>query len=342
MPKASNFYYGYIIVQGLGAVSQILLAITGLVIFLILGKLLDKTPRKKYNRWFNLVAPSLGTSYPIYTNFLVIAIAYSCIAPLLLGFFAIGLWLFYFCYRYKFLFVYNTTFETKGLMYPRALGHLFIGLYISEICLIGLFAIAIGSSKGAIGPLVLMIIFLIFTVLYQASLNTALGPLLQALPKTLETEERRLLALDDADADAEEHVGGNKSSDYGVKDVSNGSPTTHEQSKKNKPNFFIKWLRPDIYTDYYTLRKLVPRNFATIDYDEKTNAEAYLNPAVSAEPPILWIPTDTLGISKEEVAATSKVHPISDKSAVLTNSNDIDWNHDDIASVPIFKEKIHY
>ena len=46
IPKASDFYLSYFILQGLAVVSTMLLKIGGLVIFLILSKLLDKTPRK--------------------------------------------------------------------------------------------------------------------------------------------------------------------------------------------------------------------------------------------------------------------------------------------------------
>jgi len=92
------------------------------------------------------------------------------------------------------LFVYDTDADTKGLLYPRALQHIFVGLYIAQICLIGLFAIAIGTSKGAIGPLVLMILLVVVTALFHVSLNSALDPLLKYLPKTLDAEERKLAA----------------------------------------------------------------------------------------------------------------------------------------------------
>ena len=103
LPKASNFYLSYFILQGLGVVSGTLVAIVGLILFIVLGKLLDKTPRKMLKRWMTLSAPGLGTVYPIYTNLFVIAIAYAVIAPLVLAFAAIGLFLFYLAYRYEFL-----------------------------------------------------------------------------------------------------------------------------------------------------------------------------------------------------------------------------------------------
>ena len=103
LPTASNFYLSYFILQGLGSVSGILVAIVGLVIFFVLGKFLDSTPRKLLTRWISLSAPGLGTVYPIYTNLFVIAICYAAIQPLVLAFAAIGLYLFYIAYRYEFL-----------------------------------------------------------------------------------------------------------------------------------------------------------------------------------------------------------------------------------------------
>ena len=72
IPKASNFYLSYIILQGLGVVAGVLLGLAGLVIAFVLAKLLDTTPRKMYNRWKTLGSMGMGTVYPIYTNLLVI------------------------------------------------------------------------------------------------------------------------------------------------------------------------------------------------------------------------------------------------------------------------------
>ena len=55
------------------------------------------------------------------------------------------------------MFVSNATIDTKGRVYPRALQQLFVGLYLAEVCLIGLFAIDLGTSIGALGPLLLMV-----------------------------------------------------------------------------------------------------------------------------------------------------------------------------------------
>jgi hypothetical protein len=93
----------------------------------------------------------------------------------------------YFVYKYNLMYCYDADIDTKGLLYPKALMQLFVGLYLSEICLIGLFAL-----HTAFGPLLLMVLFLIFTVLVHISLSDALGPLLNNLPRTLALQDQSL------------------------------------------------------------------------------------------------------------------------------------------------------
>ncbi|SMQ54220.1 unnamed protein product [Zymoseptoria tritici ST99CH_3D7] len=334
IPLASNFYISYFILQGLGVVSGLMLGLVGLVIFTLMGKFLDTTPRKMYNRWINLSGLGWGTLFPIYTNLFVIAICYAVVAPLVLGFAAVGLFLFYFAYRYNLLFVSNVAVDTKGLVYPRALGHLFIGLYVAEVCLIGLFAIATGSSIGALGPMIMMIIFLIFTALYHISLNAAMAPLLHYLPKSLDAEERRLLEIESgATSEGDQYAG--KEARTATNDAASDGPAPHK-----KPNFFVKWLRPDIYTDYATMRRLVPKEIG-IRYTPQAEATAFYNPAITAEVPLLWIPRDALGVSRREVKETGKVVPITDEGASLDEEGKIVWDRDG-GRPPIWEEKVYY
>ncbi|KAF2152287.1 DUF221-domain-containing protein [Myriangium duriaei CBS 260.36] len=323
IPKASNFYLSYFVLQGLAVVSSMLLQITGLIIFLVLGKLLDKTPRKVYKRWITLAGVGWGTVFPIYTNLFVVAICYACIAPFVLLFAAIGLFLFYLAFRYNLLFVTNAAIDTKGRVYPLALQHLFVGIYVAEVCLIGLFAIGTGSSVGALGPLILMIIFLVFTILYHMSLNSALKPLIDYLPKSLEAEERRLLEEDKL---ADER-GAGRSNDLG-------------EAPHQKPGILAKFLKPHIYNDYATMRRLVPR--LDIRYETSTEDNAYYNPSITSDLGILWIPRDTMGMSAHEIKDTPKIIPITDEGASFDAKNHVVWDHEAANEAPIHEEKIYY
>ncbi|KAF2459070.1 hypothetical protein BDY21DRAFT_283308 [Lineolata rhizophorae] len=336
IPKASNFYLAYFILQGLGVVSGLLVGLVGLILFKVLGWLLDSTPRKMYQRWTRLSGMGWGTVYPVFTNLFVIAICYSCIAPLVLAFAAIGLYFFYFAYRYNLLFVYDAHIDTKGLAYPRALQHLFIGLYLAEICLIGLFALQL-SDKAALGPFILMIILLIFTALYQVSLNVALTPLLKYLPRSLEAEERGLLEMEsgvnasEGDASFDEATKTGEASAGGTRSL----PPPHK-----KPGVIKKFLRPDVYNDYPTMRRMVPRELFKITYEPAVEANAYFHPSIRSKVPLLWIPRDPAGVSRQEVRDTSKVCPITDEGATIDEKGKIHWNPDERA--PIYEDKVYF
>lgn len=287
-----------------------------------------------------------STEYlPGRTKLTLLAITYSIIAPLVLGFATIGLYLVYLAYRYNLLFVYNTDIDTKGLVYPRALQQTTVGVYLATICLIGLF-----GTAAAPGPIVLMVVFLIFIILFHVSLNSAIDPLLVYLPKSLETEEEYLLALEDGhsmvgDSGPDQYQGKHPSTaHHGISKNGSGS-ATHEKDlplpPHKKPNFFTKWLRPDKYTDYYTMRRLVPRNFADIVYAPETERNAYYNPAISSPTPLLWIPRDEMGISRQEIRHTSRIIPMSDDDAFFDDKGNLAWNYED-ARPPVWQEKIYY
>lgn len=380
IPRASNFYISYIILQGLSFSSGALLQIVGLILGKVLGKFLDTTPRKMYTRWSSLAGLGWGTVYPAFTLLTVIGkrdserrqdlceaninsgIIYSCVAPLVMGFGTIGLYLFYFAFRYNLLYVSNADIDTQGKCYTRALQQLTVGCYILIVFLIGLFAMGSGANQLAVGPLVLMIIFLIFTILFHLSLNSAMEPLIQYLPKNLEAEEEALLALERTklSTSSDEHDGpagasavhgkqhGISSFDSGV-DSGVGNVDSAEKGLTHtslppahaKPNFFTKFLRPDKYHDYATLRRLVPSPLETTVYSEEAERNAYCHPAINSQPPLLWLPRDPAGVSRQEVAHSSRVIPITDEDAWLDEQNKISWNMEK-GEPPIYTEKIPY
>lgn len=72
LPKASNFYISYIIVQGLGIAAGNLLNIGALAMLTVVGKFLDKTPRKMFKRYITLAGLGWGSLYPKFANLGVI------------------------------------------------------------------------------------------------------------------------------------------------------------------------------------------------------------------------------------------------------------------------------
>jgi hypothetical protein len=245
--------------------------------------------------------------------------------------------------------VSNSAVDTQGLIYPRALQHLLVGCYLSIVCLIGLFAIGTSSQRIALGPLVLMIIFLVFAVLYHVSLNAALEPLIKYLPKNLEAEEEALLMEAHPTTDGSNTVGNVGSArnrhDNGVEAVDSAEkgiiPPTALPAPHKKPNLFMKFLRPDKYTDYATLRRLVPTHLDVPEYPPEVERDAYLHPSITSKLPLLWIPRDEAGVSKQEVHHTSQVMPITDEEAWFDEKNKLQWNIEK-GRPPIYEEKIYY
>jgi len=72
IPRASNFYLSYIILQGLAVFAGTLVGIAGLIVTPLLVRILGSTPRKIWQRWNQLGGVGWGTLYPIYTNLMVI------------------------------------------------------------------------------------------------------------------------------------------------------------------------------------------------------------------------------------------------------------------------------
>lgn len=258
----------------------------------------------------------------------------------MLGFATIGLYIFYIAYRYNILFVTNAKIDTKGLIYPRALQQILTGVYLSEVCLIGLFGISV-----AIGPLVLMVIFLVFTVLAHYAMNTALDPLLYNLPKTLEAEEQAYRAAEAENGEGSTPIKNGASNDIknGEKDSSNKTSLDTEAAPRKKPNFLVKFLKPHVYTDYATLRRLIPHGYVDVDnlYSQEIEKNAYYPPSVTSDAGIIWIPRDPAGVSRQEVEHTSKVISITDEGAQLDEKNKIVWDADG-ARPPIWQEPILY
>lgn len=195
LPKATNYFFSYLLLQALSVSAGALVQVAGLFKWFILAPLLDNTARQKWIRQTKLPDMQWGTFFPVYTNLAAIGLIYSVISPLILVFNIITFSLFWLVYRYNTLYVTKFRFDTGGLLYPTAINQLFTGLYVMELCLIGLFFLVRnaddrGHTVGTPckGQAIIMIICLVFTVIYQYLLNRAFGPLFRYLPITLEDE----------------------------------------------------------------------------------------------------------------------------------------------------------
>lgn len=331
LPKASNFYINFFIIQGLTIAVGVLAQVAGFVVFYLMYRFLANTPRALYQKWTTLAGISWGKVMPIYTNIAVISVTYAVIAPLMLFWATVGIGCFYLAYRYNILFVSETEIDTRGLIYPRAMKQLLTGVYLAEICMIGLTAV----SKSP-GPVVLMVVFFIFTILFHITMDSALNPLLYNLPRSLQVEEEALMQSAQGQGEVDGQEVTNTKSD---KSIARGEETMVEA----KGNFITKFLKPWQYASYMHLRKLVPHNHLDLDnlYEEHTELNSYHPPSVSDKAPLLWIPEDGAGVSKQEIALTSRVIPITDEGCTLDDKNKIVWDTEG-ARPPIWEEKTYY
>ena len=200
---------------------------------------------------------------------------------------------------------------------------------------------------------------LIFTALYHVTLNAALDPLIKYLPKTIGTGERSFALAPAGAAAATQktaldggelgHKNGVAGAQYGVADTQNGIRSVDAEKNGNgdmapttlaevdpvtgkKPNFLLKFLKPHIYADYEHMRRLVPAIIPGSDViDEGLIRDAYLPPSVWDELPMLLVPRDSMGVSAQECAHTSKVTPMNDSVASLNDKNKIIVDDDQLA-----------
>ena len=262
------------------------------------------------------------------------AISYAIISPLLLGFATVGFALVYFAIRYNTFYVLSNNVDTHGAAYGRGIQQLMTGVYISEVCLLGLFAI-----NTAPGPIVLMAVFLGITAVYHALLRDALKPLTHYLPESL--------------GDGPESGPSFNLADRGCYDASKAdgvppssiTPPTQGKLAAIRAKLYARVFAPQKFKSYHTTQALIAERMPP-QYLAEEEEMAYFNPSLTSAVPHLWIVRDDMGISRREVADTSEVVPISDDYAHFNEKNKIIWDVDtleeDPEKVPVYEKRIEY
>lgn len=301
----------------------------------LLGRILPgKTPRKIFQKLTSLSAPMWGSEYPKWVNLGVIALSYSCIAPLVLGFATVGFSLIYVAFRYNFLYCYETNIDTKGAAYERALRQLITGVYLSELCLIGLFAIATGKQTAAAGPLAIEVLLLVCTIALHLTLRTG-----------LKHHEARLAYTDPTPTTARVEA------EHALeKGTANGQTTTSSQPRPTKiPGFLQKLINPERHSTATLSNSLDqfyhrPQEPLPAEIQKK----AFFNPAITSPTPVIWIVRDGMGISEREVRDTRKAVPgleITDDQAIFNEKNKVEWKGQEegrARDAPVYEERIIY
>jgi calcium permeable stress-gated cation channel len=327
LPKASNFYISYFILQGLMTAALQLLNVVPLLMNVVVGRF-DKTPRKQYNRWTTLAGLGWGSTYPKFTNLGVIAVSYSCIAPLVLGFATIGFALIYFGFRYNFLFVFGLPIDMKGENYPKALQQLLTGVYLATICLIGLFAIGTSNSVAGAGPLALMVVFLVILIVVHVFANIALQPLMSHLPIELLAQNEQSVASKMEEGE-EEKV---------------WRPTT--DSKDHKSNRLAEMAKKYVSSSSAKSQGLLGEVHDDLPSSDRSDLDgAYEQPAFAADDKtFVWLADDhqDVGLARTLLTENRKVGIDGSTDAAWVNEKGkVEWDQENVERVPI-REKMKF
>lgn len=285
---------------------------------------------------------------------------------MVLGFATVGFVLLYLAFRYNALFTLGTDVSTHGASYTRALLQLTTGLYISELCLIGLFGIGIGNTSSSIGPLVLMVVFLVATVLWQIWLMRKIHKMEEESTGSDNSSHSANgnghQQYADGPSAAEKAPGAVRDSEDTYYKNSH-SPTSEAPGKSEhqpiqadlqpKPSMMqrIKGFFKPTMAAQNTVQTVWPLlNSPIRPYTQQEHDEAYVHPAIISECPIVWMPRDRYGLSKQEIHASkqtvgSNSLTITDEEAWFNEKGKIEWRHEDegdLRRVPIWEEEPVY
>ena len=323
LPKASNFFFSYLLLQAFSVSGAALMQIGTLLIKFIVAPLVDRTARDKFTRATSLMEINWGTFFPIYTNLACIGIVYSVISPLILLFNMVTFSLFWMVYRYNLLFVVNFRFDTGGLLFPRAINQLFTGLYVMEACLVGLFFL-VRDEQGRVACApqgIIMAVATGLTVLYQVMLGKAFGPLLTYLPITLEDDA----AIRDAEFAREQDEQRRKNllgrQEVPGENLNDALERRERASIEMQPLPVPNEKRPDSAakatvakahlvsdTPAAALFRDIADEIEDLSPEDRDSlvARAFQHPAIRAKRPVIWVPRDDLGVSDDEIRHTMR------------------------------------
>jgi len=218
------------------------------------------------------------------------------ISPIINGIACIAFFFSFFVWKYLFLWQFDqpASGDTGGLFFPKAIQHIFVGLYIQQICLAALFFLA--PSGKIMG--ILTVVLIGVTALYHMIINNSYGPLLHSLPLTLAPRSYDMMAemsQKDVPGEDDEDFGGTEDSSH--QDGGKPTPKVDEVNPPPGPAEGIVQSNqgPEPSKEYG----------ASVPVEGKRNeGPTDFNHPASIEPQrIIWIPADPLGLGEIEARA---------------------------------------
>ncbi|KAL9129879.1 MAG: hypothetical protein Q9217_001779 [Psora testacea] len=290
LPKTGNYFLSYILLQGLSVSAGALLQPNRLLRFLT-SSLRVSTPRES---WDSQKPQEIqwGTFFPVYTNLAAIGLVYSVVSPLILVVNIVAFGLFLIAQSHVVRHVSFFNLDTGGLVYHKAIQQLFVGLYVMEGYLALLFWLVRDENDkiACAGQGLIMIMAVLCTMIYQILLTQAYGPLLKHLPV--------MAAKKDDSSDTK-------------------APVQRTQAV---------WDVLDI------VDTLLGRSRETVIHQEPRSCRDttdVIDTVLNSKQPVIWLPMDSLGISKDEVARTIRAG---------LRASDIDTNMEDTGDVKCFNQ----
>ncbi|CAE6449878.1 unnamed protein product [Rhizoctonia solani] len=189
LPNASIFFLTYIVANGLAGSASALAQVGPLVVHFLKKYLFGSTPRQSFEVTFMMPHADFGVLLPRMSLLCTIAFAYSVIAPVISGLALLAFVLYYVAWKFLFLWVYDQpeAQETGGLYFPLIVSNLFVGLYIEQLCLAGLFFLDARQTVSLVLG-IFMVILLVITIGVQILLRKSFAPLTEFLPMSMATK----------------------------------------------------------------------------------------------------------------------------------------------------------
>lgn len=331
LPKASNFYICYILLQGLSIPGGALAQIVGLALSKVLGRVLDNTPRKKWTRFNTLAHPSWGVVYPVYALIGVITVCYAVISPIIIAFAVVSFTLVYYAYLYNLIYVMGHSIDLRGRNYPKAMFQIFVAIYLAEICLIGLFVLA-----KLWGPFGLEIAMLVATVLAHLYLKYRFIDLYDAIPvqalyssagNTYPTQDQglKLVKLTGKEYWATNGITTGDEEGTVASSAEKGEQVAQDRDVENagvsvpSAGLVKRFFKPTTYLTFAELKRVMPLFLnEPVQYTpEQQKALQYLHPSVTDPEPTFWIAQDRLGLLKTLIAKSNGLL-VSDENTEFT------------------------
>ncbi|ORX93606.1 DUF221-domain-containing protein [Basidiobolus meristosporus CBS 931.73] len=310
IPVSSTFYMNYVMLNGIsGGVKELLQAVPFVLRF-VLTSLLPKTPRKLINLK-SMPQIEWGTFFPQHTFVFVLGIVYATISPIFLIFVSAYFLITYFVYHHQFQYVYDSShFQSGGLLLPKAIYHMFVGLYIYHLTMAG-----VVLAKNAYAQFIMQLVLLGITIVANLYGSHGYGPLIKYLPVNI-AKNPALVGL------LENHVNtatvNSDSSLINMQELDKKQPEEKHQASVPMDNTFLRSARSTMSFGTQMSRHKV--RLPPI-YNNGPDA-AFLHPALREPVPVVWLPKDTLGIADKEAYSLAKTgQPATTEGSAINDAN---------------------